>query len=231
MNRIYFYIIAVAIPLISCSQNKNIDYNVDPDQVLGKHYTAEDFGLWYLLEHDEAQYVQLVNETMKRLPEEKRGTIDNNAGLVMQASDTAEFMQALRESKMPVTSDGRVLTPCWQAWSQSEEALFLFNLRYGDASDKPIIDGTHIKKVSVVESEYYIGNFEVLWQFDMKSADLWQQVTADNIGRRIGMMFGSDLLISAPYIVSEIAGGTCSITGPSEKECYAIATILNGKNK
>lgn len=35
-------------------------------------------------------------------------------------------------------------------------------------------------------------------------------------------------LLSALWIIFEIAGGACCVPGPAENECYAIATILQG---
>lgn len=39
---------------------------------------------------------------------------------------------------------------------------------------------------------------------------MWQKFTAANVNKRIGMMLGTDRLLSAPQIMCEIAGVACS---------------------
>lgn len=73
---IVFAILGVSL-LTGCHQTKVVQYNVDPDQVFGQHYTAKDFGIWYLLDYYENQYASLVNVAMERLPEEKQVAWDN----------------------------------------------------------------------------------------------------------------------------------------------------------
>jgi len=228
MKKISFYIVATIILLSSCNLSKNVHYNVDPDQVLGQHYTAKDFGIWYLIDYSDAQYESLVFEALARLPKERRKAWDNQNGLLLAVSDTADFMHALKEGEMPHSPKGSKFIPCWSPMPDSTGKVYQFNLCYGDASDNPIIDGTHVKKASVEKSDY-TGGYEVLMQFDMKTADFWQKFTAENVGSRIGMMLGSDRLLSTPRIMCEIAGGACSIFGISEEEGYAIANILNGE--
>jgi len=228
MKKIYFYFLAGIIFLMGCNQSKNVHYDVNPDKVFGNHYTAKDFGLWLLLDYNDEQYISSVNDAIGRLTEEKQSFWDNEKGFMLPASDTAEFMQAMRMGEMSLTSEGCPLIPCWLPVTAFQDTIYQLNMCYGDASGNPIIDGTHIKKISVEKSDF-TGNYEVLMQFDMKTADLWQKFTAENVGKRIGMLLGPDRLLSAPKIMCEIAGGACSISGPTEEECYAIATILNGK--
>jgi len=227
MKKVFFYLVAVTMLLTGCSQSKTVQYNVDPDQVFGQHYTASDFGIWYLLDYDNL-FLSLVNTAMERLPEEKQIAWDTQKGLQLPASDTAAFMNALREGKMPLSPNGSKLIPCWLPVLASQEGLYQFNVCYGDASGNPIIDGTQVKKCSVEKSDY-TGGYEVVMQFDMKTADLWQTFTAANVHKRIGIMLGTDRLLSAPQIMCEIAGGACCVSGSTEEECKAIANILNKK--
>ena len=127
MKRVSVFVVIGVMLFTGCRQTKAVQYNVNPDEVFGQHYTAKDFGIWYLLSYSDNLYSSLVNETMERLP-----------------------------------------------------------------------------------------------------ADLWQNFTAANVHKRIGMMLGTDRLLSAPQIMCEIAGGACCVSGPSENECYAIATVLQG---
>ena len=228
MKRVLFFAIIGVILLTSCHQSKNVHYDVNSDQVLGQHYTAKDFGIWYLMDYSDDLYSSLVNEALERLSEERRTAWDTQKGLLLAVSDTADFMHALKEGEMPLSPKGSKLIPCWSPMPDSTGTVSQFNLCYGEASGNPVIDGTHIKKISVEKSDY-TGGYEVLMQFDMRTADLWQKFTAENVGNRIAMMLGSDRLLSTPQIMCEIAGGACSIFGPSEEECYAIANILNGE--
>jgi len=227
MKRVSVFVVIGVMLFTGCHQTKAVQYNVNPDEVFGQDYTAKDFGIWYLLSYSDNLYSSLVNETMERLPEEKQIAWDNQNGLRLPASDTTAFMNSLRTGKMPLSPEGSQLIPCWILMSAPEEELYQFNMCYGDASGNPVIDGTHVKKVSVEKSDY-TGRYEVLMQFDMRTADLWQKFTASNVHKRIGMMLGTDRLLSAPQIMCEIAGGACCVSGPSENECYAIATILQG---
>ncbi|MCR4825346.1 MAG: hypothetical protein K5882_00135, partial [Bacteroidales bacterium] len=161
-----------------------------------------------------------------RLPKEKQMAWNTKGGLQLPVSDTTVFMQALREGKKLVNSEGKKLLPCWLLVSESD-SIYQFNLLYGDRSGKPIINGTQVKNVSVQKSTY-TGQYEVLMRFDMKTADFWQKFTAENVDNRIGMMLASDRLLSVPQIMCEIAGGACSVSGPTEEECKAIAVILQG---
>lgn len=233
MNRVCLYLLAGALLLVGCnsqnkgSQNEEIQKNVNPDQIFGRHYTAADFGLWPLLEYEDAQYVSLVSEAMKRLPEENSIELVNQYGVILNAADTAAFMQALRESEILNSFGDTLFTPCWFYIPDMRDDAYELNFYYGDKDGNPIIDGRQVKKVSVVKNSY-MGGVEVSLQFDMKTADFWQKYTADNIGKRIGMMLGSDRVLSTPHIMCEIAGGACSISGPTEDECCAIAAILKG---
>lgn len=227
MKRVSVFVVIGVMLFTGCHQTKAVQYNVNPDEVFGQDYTAKDFGIWYLLSYSDNLYSSLVNETMERLPEEKQIAWDNQNGLRLPSSDTAAFMNALRTGKMPVSPEGSQLIPCWILMSAPEEEMYQFNICYGDASGNPVIDSTHVKKVSVEKNDY-TGRYEVLMQFDMRTADLWQKFTASNVHKRIGMMLGTDRLLSAPQIMCEIAGGACCVSGPSENECYAIATILQG---
>lgn len=228
MKKVIVFAIIGVILLTGCHQTKAVQYNVDPDQVFGQHYTAKDFGIWYLLDYDNL-FLSLVNAVMERLPEEKQVAWDTQNGLQFPASDTAAFMNALWECKLPLLSpNGSKLIPCWLPVSASQEGLYQFNVCYGDASGNPIFDGTQVKKCTVEKSDY-TGGYEVLMQFDMKTADQWQKFTAANVHKRVGMMLGTDRLLSAPQIMCEIAGGACCISGTTEEECYALANILNKK--
>ncbi len=64
-------------------------------------------------------------------------------------------------------------------------------------------------------------------QFDDEGAKLFQQLTKANIGKRIAIFVGGDL-VSAPTVQTEIVGGTAVITGSRDfEEARQLAQDLN----
>ncbi|MBP9773666.1 MAG: protein translocase subunit SecD [Candidatus Peribacteraceae bacterium] len=64
-------------------------------------------------------------------------------------------------------------------------------------------------------------------QFDEEGAKLFQQLTKANIGKRIAIFVGGDL-VSAPNVQTEIVGGTAVITGSRDfEEARKLAQDLN----
>lgn len=79
------------------------------------------------------------------------------------------------------------------------------------------------------EKDVYTGRYEVLMQFDKKTAVFWQRFTAENVNSRIGIMLGKDRLLCTPRILYKITDGASIISGLSEEDCHAIANFLNGE--
>jgi protein-export membrane protein SecD len=64
-------------------------------------------------------------------------------------------------------------------------------------------------------------------QFDEEGGKLFQELTKRNVGKRIAIFVGGDL-VSAPTVQGEIAGGSAVITGSRNfEEAQALATDLN----
>jgi preprotein translocase subunit SecD len=64
-------------------------------------------------------------------------------------------------------------------------------------------------------------------QFDEEGGKMFQELTKRNVGKRIAIFVGGDL-VSAPTVQGEIAGGTAVITGSRTfEEAQALATDLN----
>lgn len=228
MKRICLFIGAAMLLLSGYSQSENVHHNADSDQVLGQHYTAKDFGFWYLMDYSDDRYWSLVDATLAHSPEVKQTDWDTRNGLLLSVSDTADFMHALREDNMPLSPTGSKLIPCWWPMPDSAGIVYQFNLCYGDASGKPIIDGTHVKKISA-EKDVYTGRYEVLMQFDKKTTVFWRKFTTENVNNKIGIMLGTDRLLCTPRILCKITDGASIISGLSEEDCHDIANFLNGK--
>ena len=63
--------------------------------------------------------------------------------------------------------------------------------------------------------------------FDDEGAKLFQELTKNNVGKRIAIFVGGDL-VSAPTVQQEIAGGTAIITGSANfEEAQRLAQDLN----
>ena len=64
-------------------------------------------------------------------------------------------------------------------------------------------------------------------QFDEEGGKMFQELTKRNVGKRIAIFVGGDL-VSAPTVQGEIAGGTAVITGSRTfEEAQTLATDLN----
>jgi len=88
------------------------------------------------------------------------------------------------------------------------------------------LDGKHFRTASVtVDPTTNIPVVEI--QFDSEGAELFQELTRNNIGRSIAIFVGGQL-ISAPVVQEEIAGGTAIITGSNNfEEARTLARDLN----
>lgn len=228
MKRICFFIGATLLLLSGYSQSENAHSDADSGHVPAQQYTAKDFGLWYLMDYSDDRYWSLVDAATAHWPEEKRTDWDTWTGLLLSVSDTSDFMHALREGNMPLSPTGSKLIPCWWPMPDSAGIVYQFNLCYGDASGKPIIDGTHVKKISA-EKDVYTGRYEVLMQFDKKTTVFWRKFTTENVNSKIGIMLGTDRLLCTPRILYKITDGASIISGLPEEDCHAIANFLNGK--
>jgi preprotein translocase subunit SecD len=87
------------------------------------------------------------------------------------------------------------------------------------------LDGTEFRSATVTLDEF--GRPTVQINFNDEGAQLFQQLTASNIGKQIAIFVGGEL-ISAPTVQAEIAGGTAVITGTySIQEARLLAQDLN----
>ena len=131
------------------------------------------------------------------------------------------------------------------ACSDNEKVTLEFRI----AEDKPAADLTEILFEPTGEA-FYLHNEVLVNQYDVESASVVNQLgqpaveliltsegakkfallTAQNIGKRCGMMLNGKLL-SAPIIRDSISGGRAVVSGIfTESEAEAIAKGLNEKN-
>lgn len=88
------------------------------------------------------------------------------------------------------------------------------------------LDGKHFRTASVA-SDPSLNLPVVQIAFDAEGAKLFQELTKKNVGKRIAIFVGGEL-VSAPTVQQEIAGGTAVITGSSTfEEARTLAQDLN----
>ena len=89
-----------------------------------------------------------------------------------------------------------------------------------------LLDGKHFRTATVtLDSTTNIPIVQIA--FDSEGARLFQELTKENIGKRLAIFVGGQL-VSAPTVQSEIIGGTAVITGTQNfDEANRLATDLN----
>ncbi|MFH1348199.1 MAG: protein translocase subunit SecD [Patescibacteria group bacterium] len=88
------------------------------------------------------------------------------------------------------------------------------------------LDGKHFRSATVtLDPTTNLPVVQII--FDTQGAELFQELTKVNIGKRIAIFVGGDL-VSAPTVQTEIAGGIAIITGSSTfEEAKKLAQDLN----
>lgn len=113
--------------------------------------------------------------------------------------------------------------------TRSEDAVQLrtlfFSLMPTGWKDTPL-DGKHFRSAAVMLDP--TTNIPIVQiTFDQEGGRLFQEMTKNNIGKRIAIFVGGEL-ISAPTVQSEIIGGTAVITGSASlEEARLLAQDLN----
>lgn len=89
-----------------------------------------------------------------------------------------------------------------------------------------LLDGKHFRTATVtLDSTTNIPIVQIA--FDNEGAELFQELTKKNIGKRLAIFVGGQL-VSAPTVQTEIIGGTAVITGTQNfDEANRLATDLN----
>ncbi len=111
----------------------------------------------------------------------------------------------------------------------TEEAITLqtlfFSLKPTGWKDTEL-DGKHFRSAAVtLEPSTSLPVVQII--FDAEGAKLFQQLTKNNIGKRIAIFVGGEL-VSAPTVQTEITGGSAVITGSQNyEEARTLAQDLN----
>lgn len=113
--------------------------------------------------------------------------------------------------------------------TRSEDAVkvrtLFFSLQPTGWKDTPL-DGKHFRSAAVtLDPTTNIPIVQIT--FDAEGGRLFQEMTRNNIGKRIAIFVGGEL-VSAPTVQSEIIGGTAVITGSANfEEARLLAQDLN----
>jgi protein-export membrane protein SecD len=115
-----------------------------------------------------------------------------------------------------------------QVMTQEEQAhlrVLFFSFMPTGWKDTPL-DGKHFRSATVTLDG--ITNVPVVQiSFDEEGGQLFAELTSRNIGKRLAIFVGGDL-VSAPVVQSEIIGGTAVITGSTSfEEANRLAQDLN----
>ena len=227
MKRVLFLAMAALMLLAACRnqmeapQSDEPQCDVDPDEVFGAHYTAADFGLWDVLNFDSHRYWELVHMAMIGRPDSLKHEWDTYEGLLVPASDTAAYIDAIQRNMDEKVVGERYF---WNRVPEEGDTLYRFLCVYYD-DHRPILNGSHIDTAWV---DAWKLRTDVVWQFDSVGTEIFRQVTAENIGRYLAIML-DDRLIAAPRVNGEISGGSCAVTGFALDEMCALAKVLNNK--
>jgi SecD/SecF fusion protein len=87
------------------------------------------------------------------------------------------------------------------------------------------LTGTHVKNARV-DRDQFTSRPQIALEFNAEGAQLFGQITADNVGRRMAIILDGRLA-SAPNINEPILGGRAQISGSyTEKEAFELANVL-----
>lgn len=217
-------VLAGVMLLAGCNglQKKNqLECNVNPDEVFGWHYTAEDFQFWDVLDDRCAEYAQLINLV-------RQGDITTTEGypIMCHVRDTAALFASATAVCEELAKDGTRYYPRWMLENDTVYALYFLFGKSTPEGVLPIMDGTMIDTASAENSEFGTG-YQVSFAFKDRYARLWAEVTREHIGKCIAVTLG-DWVLMVPYVNGEITSGRCMITGKfTLEEACAIAKILN----
>ena len=192
-----------------------IPCNVDPDEVLGAHYTAADFQIWPMANDEMARVV-----SSRAVIEKGISSFLSGWEVSFADADTAEVGIIARELCASHRKGDTVCCYGWAPGIDSGKSTIVIV-----CGTKPLIDGSTVADVFVEKLWEFPA---VMFEFAKEHHSDWQRITRDNIGRYLPIMLGNRML-AAPKVNAEITGGKCNLTGLSEEECCALAAILTRK--
>lgn len=127
-------------------------------------------------------------------------------------ADVNPVLTALKEQKVTIDSE-----------QISVRYLFFSKIPTGWKDTE--LDGKQFRSATVALDEF--GRPVVQINFDQEGAQLFEDLTRENIGKRIAIFVGGEL-VSAPTVQAQISGGTAVITGSTTfEEARLLAQDLN----
>lgn len=136
----------------------------------------------------------------------------NQLTFASTVSNGAEVLAMLTDKKVSI-----------QAEQIAIRYLFFSKMPTGWKDTK--LDGKQFRSATVALNEF--GRPVVQINFNPEGAALFEQLTKDNVGKRIAIFVGGEL-VSAPTVQAQISGGTAIITGSNNiQEAQALAQDLN----
>lgn len=109
--------------------------------------------------------------------------------------------------------------------SEQISARYMFFSKIPTGWKDTDLDGKQFRSATVALDEF--GRPVVQINFNQDGAKLFEQLTRENIGKRIAIFVGGEL-VSAPTVQAQISGGTAVITGSSTfEEARLLAQDLN----
>lgn len=97
-------------------------------------------------------------------------------------------------------------------------------------NSKSIINENHLKSARLTSG--IVKRYDILLKFNQKGAQILENITRKNIGKRLGI-FVDGKLVTAPTILQAIPGGTAMISGvfKAEKAKDIVQKIQEGLKK
>ena len=154
----------------------------------------------------------------------------------MQKLDLNALMKSLiRENKISPTASLEEWRKVIRPYIPSDSEFYFLvekDRKTGRTIKKPIIlkkeavlTGTYLKNAQVrIDPQF---NEPYVWiQFDSRGAKIFEQITAENVGRRLAIIL-DEVVRSAPVIREKISGGEAQITGGfTMEEASDLALVL-----
>lgn len=202
-------------------EDKPLDCNVVPSEVLGGNHTAADLKFYRVVDSQDDiwnMYLRCVGELPEGLP---IGIYDDGR-ITSKQADTAAFAEHAKNICMQMCNDANEYSYVWRSPICEEDSLFELVL----LNREPLpLGGKDVVEAKAVESSYN-GEPVLEFVFSEQAAKIWEKITEENMGHRIAFLFAGKVL-STPMVSGKIEGGKCSVSGLSTEETCALAKVLN----
>ena len=142
--------------------------------------------------------------------------------------DTAEVKRllAMKAVTDALPRDARLAWGAKQQEGANGPFLELYAIKV-PSDGKPKLDGGAI--TNAFQDFDFKGQVQVIMNMDAEGAQIWKVMTGENVGKYIGIVLDG-LVYSAPEVISEIAGGTSTISmgsGDINKQIQEASDLAN----